>query len=96
MPDLPPGDPRHGTNGYTNLGCRCPKCKAANATWQWNARERRRLNLANLPDSAHGDPSTYTNHMCRCQRCKTAHAKLRKAQNERAAQRLQEESENAS
>lgn len=29
---LAPDDPRHGTtNGYANLGCRCPECKRANA-----------------------------------------------------------------
>jgi hypothetical protein len=26
---LPDGDPRHGRNGYTNLGCRCPVCTEA-------------------------------------------------------------------
>jgi len=27
--NLPPGDPRHGNNGYTNLGCRCDICGEA-------------------------------------------------------------------
>jgi hypothetical protein len=26
---LQPGDPRHGYNGYTNLGCRCEICRLA-------------------------------------------------------------------
>jgi hypothetical protein len=26
---LPPDDPRHGLNGYSNLGCRCPICREA-------------------------------------------------------------------
>lgn len=37
MATIKPGDkdPRHGTlNGYTNLGCNCAKCKAANTANQ--------------------------------------------------------------
>jgi hypothetical protein len=39
---LEPDDPRHGTlNGYTNLGCRCEKCRAARAEYMrlyWRSR----------------------------------------------------------
>lgn len=31
---LPPGDPRHGTNGYNNLACRCDICRDANTARQ--------------------------------------------------------------
>lgn len=34
-------DPRHGTiNGYTNLMCRCGRCRTANATYMvvWRRR----------------------------------------------------------
>ncbi|SER81713.1 hypothetical protein SAMN04488583_6373 [Mycobacterium sp. 88mf] len=37
---LPPGDPRHGTpNGYTNWGCKCDACKAANTQQRSGQRE---------------------------------------------------------
>jgi hypothetical protein len=39
-------DPRHGTaNGYQNLGCRCPECKAAFAAFKraYSARRKERL-----------------------------------------------------
>jgi len=32
--NLPEGDPRHGTNGYANLGCRCTICTDANTARQ--------------------------------------------------------------
>lgn len=38
-----PDDPRHGTNnGYSNLGCRCDRCKAAKAAMHQVYLERRR------------------------------------------------------
>jgi hypothetical protein len=40
MSNLPPNDPRHGTiNGYSTLGCRCDRCRAAGT----KAARRRRL-----------------------------------------------------
>lgn len=37
------GDPRHGTtNGYVNLICKCPECKAAHAAYRRDLRRRRR------------------------------------------------------
>jgi hypothetical protein len=30
---LAPDDPRHGLNGYSNLGCRCDVCKQATSKW---------------------------------------------------------------
>jgi hypothetical protein len=64
---LPPGDPRHGENGYANYSCRCPVCK-----------EGRRLVIreraARLApdDPRHGSASTYANHGCRCDACTEA------------------------
>lgn len=63
-------DPRHGTvNGYNNLGCRCPQCRAA---WVVCQKEQRLKRAAKLSpnDPRHGKASTYFNHMCRCDKCK--------------------------
>lgn len=41
-----PNDSRHGsTNGYTNLGCRCDRCRAA---WATHVRERNAKKRAGL------------------------------------------------
>lgn len=73
-------DPRHGTaNGYSNLGCRCDKCRAAGTSRlqaQRAARARRGLPEGDL---RHGKPTTYTNWGCRCQACKKAWAEYRRA-----------------
>jgi hypothetical protein len=37
---LPEGDPRHGLNGYTNLGCRCDICREAQRLKHWDYMER--------------------------------------------------------
>jgi hypothetical protein len=39
---LPPGDPRHGRNGYSNWGCRCPICFLDHALRCHDAYLRRR------------------------------------------------------
>lgn len=40
---LPPDDPRHGTfNAYSNLACRCSKCKAANSKNQREYQAKRK------------------------------------------------------
>lgn len=78
------GDPRHGTaGGYTNHGCRCAACRAANARMNLRARETRRVKLAD-DDPRHGQDATYTNHGCRCASCRAAHAI---ASRDRAARR---------
>lgn len=44
---LPADDPRHGTvGGYTNHGCRCPGCTAANS--EKSAARRARMRLGRL------------------------------------------------
>lgn len=72
------GDPRHGKNGYSNLGCRCEICRAANAESQAAARVRRAAQP--LPDGAeHGSDNAYTNYACRCRPCTTAHTDSHRA-----------------
>lgn len=67
------GDPRHGKiTSYTNHGCRCPLCRAANADYcSRRTKERRR---AGLPegDPRHGTENGYGNYGCRCRACTTA------------------------
>lgn len=44
-PPLQPDDPRHGTgNGYTNYGCRCAPCKAANRRYRLDRYGNRTVN----------------------------------------------------
>lgn len=74
---LVPGDddPRHGMNGYTNLGCRCDICREANTTYTLHMREVRRRRLERDPSiRPHGVEATYFNYMCRCAKCRAAHA----------------------
>ncbi len=85
---LPPGDPRHGLNGYSNYRCRCEACRTANAVAVAGQRARRRVLLARFPDTSvvqHGDAGTYSNWGCRCQPCRAAHAVARYQQKARAA-----------
>jgi hypothetical protein len=73
---LPPGDPRHGTrNGYTNLLCRCDKCRRAWALYVQSQKLRRAA--AGLPedDPHHGTQNGYGNYGCRCVACSAAWAK---------------------
>jgi hypothetical protein len=75
MPNLPPGDPRHGMNGYRNLKCRCEICRAATTAYQRDY--RRRLAEKGLPsgDSRHGTENGYNNYGCRCAECTDAHTR---------------------
>ena len=69
------GDPRHGLNGYTSLGCRCDICRAAMAEYQLRRRERLAAALlAGEVAPPHGTESTYVNYRCRCQACRRAYA----------------------
>lgn len=64
-------DPRHGTpNGYGNLGCRCERCRTANAAV-------RRAYLARVRAEGrilgkHGSEVAYDSG-CRCDKCRTNH-----------------------
>lgn len=70
-----PADVRHGTPGaYTNHGCRCEKCKAANAEAQRSYRARRAAR--EVPWDVHGTVNGYANWLCRCNLCRAAHTKM--------------------
>lgn len=83
---LDPEDPRHGTeNGYSNLKCRCNRCKDA-----WSAsvqRERLKREARVVPDHVHGTENGYSNYRCRCDECRAIWSKVtntrRKARNAR-------------
>jgi hypothetical protein len=69
-----PLDPRHGVNGYHNLGCRCPVCRAANTVYHAEGgyqREYRDRHLAGKPCATEGcactpDRSYVTGYCHRC------------------------------
>lgn len=67
---------KHGTrNLYENYGCRCSKCRVANADYR---RERRLVSsavmMADPTDPKHGTVNGYANYGCRCERCRKANA----------------------
>lgn len=57
-------------NGYTNRGCRCAICRAANVKYNKKARERR--SQMEIPEDRHGIYTTYVNYSCRCDLCRKA------------------------
>lgn len=81
------GNPRHGTdNGYRNLGCRCDRCRAANAashlawTHRTGMHRPREEYLDNLYDNPppHGTVTSYARPwFCRCDECRAASAAAR-------------------
>lgn len=63
------GDPRHGTaNGYQNLGCRGPCCRAAWATYYDDLRAKPRSPLP-PDDPRHGTSVGYHWWHCKCALC---------------------------
>lgn len=59
-------DPVHGTvNGYSNLRCRCAKCREA-----WRMRHYAYRLRGPGPNVRHGTQSTYKNFKCRCYECR--------------------------
>lgn len=56
---------------YSNGGCRCDLCSAANSLRMRQQRERRSGRV--IPDGLHGKSTTYTNYKCRCEPCRDAH-----------------------
>jgi hypothetical protein len=75
---LSPDDKRHGTvNGYSNLACRCQRCRDAWALETTEARKRRNARIAEA-EVEHGSHSTYINWLCRCAACKQAHRERRR------------------
>ncbi len=68
------GDPRHGTdNGYDNLRCRCPACRAAWAVVV-QRRKAKRVERGAVDPSVvpHGTKGGYYNWGCRCRLCRDA------------------------
>jgi hypothetical protein len=63
----------HGTvRGYSFFGCRCDRCRKANADRSRERRERRRLRPDLIPEHLHGTLTGYLNWACRCDRCRAA------------------------
>lgn len=61
---------RHGlVRTYKYLGCRCARCRKANADYQALENSHRNARLKQAP---HGTVSGYTNWGCRCDGCKEA------------------------
>lgn len=82
---LNPNDPRHGTiHGYTNLGCSCDRCRAANTAEQQRQRATRKA--AKIPAHVHGTTNGYDNYGCRKACCRAAHNKS--AREKRAARKV--------
>ncbi len=72
------GDKRHGSNGYTNLGCRCEICRSANSAHNKRRRAQRAELIASDPSLAtHGRSNTYLNWGCRCPECRAANTAKR-------------------
>ena len=87
---LPQGDPRHGTtNGYGNLGCRCPACRKASSENHRKYLDRVRAEGRVL--SEHGTETAYSSG-CRCDVCREAHNKRSREYKRRRTQlrRLEE------
>lgn len=79
----PTKDYGHGHHLTYAKGCRCAKCRAANA-----ARSRARLasataDPARADRAGHGRPYTYKNHGCRCPACTAANSAKCRAYRER-------------
>lgn len=85
-----PSDPRHGTfNAYSNHGCRCAKCKAANA--EQVAADRKRRAEEPVPDHVHGTENGYRNYGCRCEPCKAANTNASNRRHKARRERLKAE-----
>lgn len=85
MPRGYPGTkPPHGTSGrYSNHGCRCAKCRAANSEYHRSYTHRVGMHkprdlynaerkVAALLRDNHGTELRYTKHGCRCVECREA------------------------
>lgn len=80
------GDPRHGSgNGYSNLGCRCERCRRAWALTYQKRRERKRSEPT--PVDAHGTVSGYSYWGCRCPKCTAVHNERHREQRSRQRSR---------
>lgn len=71
---LPPGDERHGDNGYQNYACRCRICADANAASFLQRKANNRDRLDQMPPQQHGTDNGYHYWHCKCDHCLAAHA----------------------
>lgn len=77
---------KHGTrNAYLKRACRCDECRAANAEYNRQWRDRRAGGVAPEANASlpHGRLATYNNCNCRCEPCSQA---MREHKMERATQ----------
>lgn len=73
-PGRPRGEYDHGHPTRYAQGCRCTKCRAANAE-RCRGQQRRRMSDPEAADRAgHGEASTYQNYGCRCRPCTEANS----------------------
>lgn len=64
----------HNHSTYTNRGCRCEVCRAAQAAYMREYKSRIFL----MPgDSRHGTDNGYNNYGCRCAKCRAARSEYR-------------------
>lgn len=70
---LPQDDQEHGRMSTYRHGCRCQKCRSANALRHKQWRRRAAHNPQGADRAGHGNASTYNNHGCRCEPCTEAH-----------------------
>lgn len=74
---------RHGRSRYRWHGCRCARCRKAEADYQREYRARR--TSESVPDFAHGSRYGYVKLQCRCDRCRQANAEYERARARRRA-----------
>lgn len=75
---ISPDDPRHGQHYiYQHYGCRCDPCRAAGASYNKKAREKRKNVVLEPDDPRHGTHGAYSNYRCRCTPCREANSKYK-------------------
>lgn len=80
--------PHGSVSTYTNHGCRCADCRAANVEANAAGRLRRWEEMqCGLVSPPHGRESTYLNYMCRCDECRAEHARRDHERRKRLRQR---------
>ena len=83
-----PEDPRHGTeHGYSNLKCKCDRCRRAKADACEEDRQNRMVKGLPPGDKRHGTENGYRNYGCTCDLCRAEWSRVtnrrRKARNAR-------------
>lgn len=73
-PGRPQVDHGHGDHRTYAKGCRCTRCRAANAERCRRQQERRISDPEAADRAGHGKASTYQNYNCRCRPCTEANS----------------------